>query len=302
MGYRRPRSLHLAGLSLLLGLVACSSDDTGPSSSPITEDNAETIGQAVISNVYASASGLSNFEFNIGGPALALAGRGSAVRSLGRAFFSETSCPSFMPDPFPDADEDGIPDNTTFSFDSATCDQDFEDGSVNYSGNVIVSDPGSTLGYDLEIDDLAIVFTPTAGDPEAIQWDGDRSLRGGPNSLSLHEAFDFTYFADGSALVRLRTGWDVNFAADEPGSISEVGMLPAGDLTVDGGFNVEGPGEQYLLQVETVSPLQYDPACLDFVGGTLRAFVRGDEGEGAVQVTWGACGTEPNIIFVGQTT
>jgi hypothetical protein len=294
--------MHLAGLSLLVGLAACSSDDNGPSSGSITEDNAETIGQAVIANVYASASGFFTYEFNLEGPAFALSGTGSATRGLGRAFFSETSCPSFMPDPFPDADEDGIPDNTTFSFDSATCDQNDENGSVNFSGNVIVSDPGSALGYDLEIDDLSIVFTPTAGDPEAIQWGGDRSLRGGPNSLSLHEAFDFTYFADGSALVRLRTGWDVNFTADEPGSITEVGPLPLGDLSVDGGFNVEGPGEQFLLQVETVSPLQYDPACFDFVGGTLRAYVRDNEGEGAVQVTWGACGTEPSIIFVGQTT
>ena len=302
MGYRRSRPLHLAGLSLVLGLAACGGDDAGPSSSPITEDNAPTIGQAVIANVYASASGLSNYEFNIGGPALAVARAGFATRSLASAFFSEDSCPSFMPDPFPDADADGVPDNTTFSFDSPSCDQSGGDGSINYSGNVIVSDPGSSLGYDLVIDDLAITFTPTVGDPEAIGWGGERSLRGGPNSLSLHEAFDFTYFANGSALVRLRTGWDVDFTADEPGSISEVGMLPAGDLTVDGGFNVEGPGEQYLLQVETVSPLQYDPACLDFVGGTLRAYVRGEEGEGAVQVTWGACGTEPNIIFVGQTT
>ena len=298
MGYRRSRPLHLAGLSLMLGLAACGGDDTGPSSSSITEDDAPTIGQAVIANVYASASGLANYEFNIAGPSLAIARSGFATRSFARAFFSEDSCPSFLPDPFPDADADGIPDNTTFSFDSATCDQDFEDGSVNYSGNVIVSDPGTTLGYDLVIDDLTITVTPNLGDPESIRWGGGRSLRGGPNSLSLEEAFEFTYYADGSPLVLLRTAWDVEFVADDPGSITEVGALPDGDLTVDGGFDVEGPGDRFLLVIDTVSPLQYDATCLDFVGGTIRAYARGREEEGAVQVTFNACGVEPSIIYV----
>ncbi|HSE27983.1 MAG TPA: hypothetical protein VLA95_07100, partial [Gemmatimonadales bacterium] len=76
--------------------------------------------------------------------------------------------------------------------------------------------------------------------------------------------------------------------------------LPAGDLDVDGGFVVEGQGERFILVVNTLAPLSWDPVCFDFVGGTVRVYAQGRESEGAVQVTFNACGVAPSIVFVSN--
>lgn len=300
MRFPARRSLQIAGLALILGLAACGSDSTAPQSNSITEADAESIGYAVMGSLYGSAFGMTYYEFSLFGPLLARGPAAAAVRGNVQ-FFSPTSCPSYEPDPFPDADTDGVPDNTTFSFDSETCDTSNESGTTDYHGAVRVTDPGANLGYDLDIIGLGITYTPADDSPtEGIEWDGFRQLRGNASAISLAEGFDFRYLADGSPVLRMRTEWDVDFVADVAGSIAFGSDLPAGDLDVDGGFVVEGQGERFILVVNTLAPLSWDPVCFDFVGGTVRVYAQGRESEGAVQVTFNACGVAPSIVFVSN--
>ena len=294
------RSAQFAGLSLVLALAACGGDSTSPTSDSIAEEDAEAIGFAVAGSLYGSLYGITDYEFSLFGPLVLNRGPAAAAYRGNIQLFSPTSCPSFEPDPYPDTDADGVPDNTTFSFNSESCDSSDETGTTDYHGSVQVSDPGSNAGYDLEINGLGITFTPAdpAQDSEGIEWDGFRNLQGNSSAVSLAEAFDFRFQIDGSTLVRLRTQWDVDFLADVDGSIVFGDPVPAGDLDVDGALTVEGEGQRFILVVNTLSPLGWDPACGDFTSGTFRAFAQGREGEGAVQVTFNACGVAPTIVFV----
>lgn len=295
-------SVQSAGLALALGLAACGGDSTSPSSDSITADDAESVGYAVMATVYSSAYGMMDYEFSLFGPLFAARGPAAASFRSDIAKFSPTSCPSFEPDPFPDADEDGVPDNTVFSFDSATCDDESESGITDYFGSVRVSDPGANAGYDLDINGLGIDFTPA--DPEqpteGIRWDGFRSLNGNASAVSLSEGFAFRFLVDDATVLRMATQWDVDFLADTPGTIAFGEILPAGDLDVDGALTVEGEGQRFILVVNTLDPLAWDPVCEDFVDGTFRAYAQGRESEGAVQVSFNACGVAPTIVFLSN--
>lgn len=293
------KSAQIAGLALALALAACGGDSTSPTSDSIAEEDAEAIGFAVAGTLYGSVSGLTDYEFSLFGPLLLNRGPAAAYRGNVQ-LFSPTSCPSFEPDPFPDADGDGVPDNTTFSWDSESCDSSDDAGTTDFHGSVRVSDPGANAGYDLDINGLGITFTPAdpAQDSEGVEWEGFRHLQGNSSAVSLAEGFDFRFLVDGSTLLRLRTQWDVDFLADVAGSIAYGDPVPAGDLDVDGALTVEGEGQRFILVVNTLSPLGWDPACSDFTSGTFRAFAQGRESEGTVQVTFNACGVAPTIVFV----
>lgn len=300
MRFHPRRPVQIAGLALALGLAACGGDSTAPRSDSITEADAESIGYAVMGSLYGSLYGLTDYEFSLFGPLVLSRGPALGVRGNPQ-LFGPTDCPSFEPDPFPDADTDGVPDNTVFSFDSDTCDETTESGTTNYFGSVRVSDPGANVGYDLEINGLGITFTPSGpGNSEGIRWDGFRSLQGNSSFVSLDEGFDFSYLVGPSTVLRLRTQWDVSFTADVAGSIAFGADLPAGDLDVDGALTAEGEGERFILVVNTLAPLAWDPVCGDFVAGTVRIYAQGRESEGAVQVTFNACGVAPTIVFVSN--
>jgi hypothetical protein len=300
MRFHPRRPVQIAGLALALGLAACGGDSTAPRSDSISEADAESIGYAVMGSLYGSLYGMTDYEFSLFGPLFSVQGTALGVRGNPQ-LFSPTSCPSFEPDPFPDADGDGVPDNTVFSFDSATCDETTESGTTNYFGSVRVSDPGSNVGYDLEINGLGITFTPAGpGNSEGIRWDGFRALQGNSSAISLDEDFEFRYLVGPSTVLRLRTQWDVSFLADVAGSIEFGSVLPAGDLDVDGAVTAEGEGERFILVVNTLAPLVWDPVCDDFVDGTVRIFAQGRESEGAVQVNFNACGVAPTIVFVSN--
>jgi hypothetical protein len=302
MRFYARRPVQLAGLAMALGLAACSSDSNSPPSDAITAEDAESIGYALMGSIEGSALAMTDFSFSPFGPVLAVGPTFRTARPQALMFAGPTDCPSFEPDPAPDADSDGVPDAMTYSFDSETCDEETADGTIDYSGAVHVSDPGATLGYDLTIDGLRIHFTPSgAGSTESIDWDGFRSLRGSSSAILLDEAFEFGYSIGGDQLILLRTTWDLDFVADTPGSIT-YGDLPAGTLSVDGGFDIVGDNARFILIVDTVQPLDYDPLCADFVGGVIRAWAQGRESEGAVQVTFNACGVAPSVVFVSNPT
>jgi hypothetical protein len=295
---------RLAGLMLALGAAACGGDSTTARPDPLptepppgglTEGDAVTVTLAVFTGLHFSIAAITETTPSPGGP---LSGVVFGIaQGTGLRLSSEAGCPSFEPDPFPDDDGDGVPDRTTFSFDSAACDIDVSAGTVDRRGTFLVSDPGPGPGYDLAFVGVGVTVIPRGGAADEALSSGTRRLRGNGSAVSLEEAVDFRYRRNAVPTFRHRTDWRVDFTAEEPGTITSR-LLPDGEFEVQGLLTYEEDATRFDLVVETVAPVGFDSGCTSFERGTVRAYLQGREGEGEVRMTFNGCGAAPTITFV----
>jgi hypothetical protein len=296
------RFAALAVPALALALVACGGDgSTGPDPEPVEQADAVTIRNLLVPSLAYATTGLETFEVSITGPVAPFGEPGIApAGSVGPLLSGLNDCPSFEPDPAPDADADGVPDGTTFSFDTETCDITNEAGILDRRGTVRVSDPGADFGYDLEFDGFGLIrIAAPGGDLQAARSDGRRKLRGSSAAVHLREQLDFRYEADPGAGYRITTDWGLHFTATVPGTIGGEN-LPAGTLVVFGEATLVFGERRLDLVIDTEEGLVHSPDCDALVGGTLRVFAPGREAEGEVRVTFNACGQEPTVEFVAD--
>lgn len=279
-------SRRLLGLLLATAALGACSDDTGPQDTPITAQDAATIGAAAASTadlaLVAIAPGVPDFSTGFL-PFLAV---GRRVPGLHLAPpDSLPNCPAAAD--ATDTDGDGVPDDATWTFNAADCTRtDLEGNSSVVTGAVGISDPGLTPGYDLSIQALSARFYQS-GDPDPalqLDLDGTWGLRGTSDALTLDQHYNFALTFDGHTTVLANT-LDVAFDA-AAGDIAWGVPLPDGTLSIDGQWQVTAADRAYQLVLNTLTPLAYDDACGGFVGGALQAFGDG----GMVTVTWTACG------------
>jgi hypothetical protein len=294
---------RLAGLVLALGLAACGEEGAPPGPGPFPTDpppggltaaDAGPIADAVIPGLHLSIEAITEPTPSVAGPLFGVAA--AATLGGGARLSSPASCPSFEPDPFPDADGDGVADRTTFSFDSAACDIEVSTGTIDRRGTFLVSDPGAGPGYDLAFIGVGVIVIPTGGASDEAESSGTRRLRGNASAVSLDEAIDFQYRVNSIPTLRHRTDWRVDFTAREPGRITAA-ALPDGEFEVDGGLTLEEAGRRLDLVVQTLEPVVFDSGCESFESGTVRAYLQGREGGGEVRVTFNGCGTAATITF-----
>jgi hypothetical protein len=295
---------RFAGLALAVGVAACGGDGstarpdplpTEPPSGGLTEGDAVTVTLAVFTGLHFSIAAITETTPSVGGPLSGIVFGGA--QDAGLRLSSEAGCPSFVPDPFPDADGDGVPDRTTFSFDSAACDIEVSTGTIDRRGTFLVSDPGAGPGYDLAFVGVGATVIPRGGAADESGSSGTRRLRGAGSAVSLEEAVDFRYRRNSIPTFRHRTDWRVDFTAAEPGTITSR-SLPDGEFAVEGLLTYEEDATRFDLVVETVEPVGFDSGCTSFESGTVRAYLQGREGGGEVRVTFNGCGTAPTITFL----
>ncbi len=299
------------GLSLALGAAACS--DNGPATVELTAANSPVVAAAAIQAMNLSLDGLDSdavdiagFAGSFGAPVMA------AIYPNGQpaAFSGPNGCPSFTPDPPVDSDGDGVPDNALFTFDPQFCTFQGDSGTMMITGSVRVSDPASVaIGVDVAFNQVTFAqFQNGATDPVlALVYDGTRSLRGQPTSLTLDENFS-VFVQAGGEQAGFSNVASLSFTPTGGATIDFDLDLPNGDVDWNGTFSAQSPEGFFVLTVETVQTLSYDAACLNpesgegsIVAGVLRLSAASSDGAGVVQVTFNGCGVEPTVEFAGST-
>jgi len=293
--HNTPRLLAGALLVVAAGLGACS-DSSGPSSDPLTAQNAQSVGAAAASTADLALLAINPSvpTFGDGFPLLFAAGRPLAPR-LGFAPPAGSipeGCPAASS--LTDTDGDGVPDNAIWTYTAELCTEtDIEGNSSVITGNVGLSDPGLTAGYNLDLNSLTASYYPNGATTPAarLAMDGQWALRGTSDALSLDQQYNFALTIGGHSAVLSNT-LDVSFDA-AAGNIAWGVPLPDGTLAIDGAWQVDADDQSHHLVLYTLTPLAYDDACGGFVGGVLQA--TGDGGE--VQTTWTACGVHTSTFI-----
>jgi hypothetical protein len=290
------RSHGLASFLALasLALAACS-DNTEPSTDPLTAQNAQAVGAAAASTADLALLAVNPMvpTFGDGFALLFAAGRPLAPRPAFAppAGSPPEGCPAASS--LTDTDGDGVPDDATWTYTAELCTEtDIEGNSSVITGSVGLSDPGLTAGYDLDLNSLtATYYENGATTPAArLAMDGQWGLRGTSDALSLAQHYNFALTVGNHSAVLANT-LDVAFdaAADD---IAWGVPLPDGTLTIDGAWQVDADDQSHHLVLYTPTPLTYDDACGGFVGGALQATGEG----GAVTVAWTACGVHTSVF------
>lgn len=301
----------IAGLGLVFGAAACS--DNGPGTPQLTAANSPVVAAAALQAMNLSLDGLdsdaidiSGFAGTLGAPVMA------AVFPNGQpaGFNAPNGCPSFSPDPPVDSDGDGVPDNALFTFDPQFCTFPGQGGTMIITGSVRVSDPASvTIGADVAFNQVTFAqFQDSTTEPLfGLIYDGTRSLRGQPTSLTLDENLS-VFVQSGAEQAGFSNDASLNFTPTGGATIDFDLDLPNGDVNWNGTFSAQSPEGFFVLTVETVQTLSYDAACLNpdsgegsIVAGVLRLSAASSDGAGVVQVTFNGCGVEPTVEFAGST-
>lgn len=283
------RLLSAVALACALGLSACDSSTSEPTTYPLNAQSAQSVGAAAASTADLALLAVNPMvpTFGDGFPLLFAAGRPLApgIALSPPAGAPPEGCPT--PSNLTDTDGDGVPDDATWTYTSDLCSEVDEDGNRNVvTGSIGLSDPGLTAGYDLDFNDLtSAYFQAGATTPIAhLRLNGQWGLRGTSDALTLDQHYNFALTLDGHTTVLANT-LDVAFDA-AAGNIAWGVPLPDGTLSIDGQWQVTAADRAHQLVLNTLTPLAYDDACGGFVGGALQAFGDG----GMVTVTWTACG------------
>lgn len=302
------RKLQAAGLvsvlSLSLALGACGSDEN-----TITDQTAQAVGvtlAAEVSGMPASFTATSVAGGSVGGGFF-------APRAFGLAHWAapgfrpnlvNQACNPTVDDPT-DADQDGVPDDATFTFSQANC----TTGNFYITGLVHIIDPSPTaVGYGGTFTNFLAYIAGTGGDFFSIELDGSHGVLGTPTTAKLSE--NLTTQVDGQSGSQTLHGtltniWDIDFAAAVGQTIVMDDVLPDGDFDINGGFVYDINGERVSFTVRTETALAYDSSCVlehPFSAGQLRAHVGGPNGQVYVQVTYTGCGIDPSVVLIGRNS
>ena len=288
------RLLTGALLATTIGLGACS-DSSGPSTTPLSASNAADVGAAVASTADLALVGIAPTipNFGTGFPLFFANGRSIGGGMTFSPPDSLPNCPSASN--LTDTDGDGVPDNAMWTFSAADCTQtDIEGNRSVVTGTVVLTDPGLTAGYDLQLNSLTGQYYQSGDTSPVLQliMDGDWSLRGTSETIAADQ--DYTYVLTvQNERVTLANDLAVAFNAANGTAISWGVPLPDGTISIDGAWRVSSSRETHALTLTTVTPLSYDAECAGIAAGVIAA--RGDGG--TVRVTWTACGVHTDTFI-----
>ncbi len=293
MLFRPNAALAAACFASLTLLAACGDDDNGPNrdDTELTQAEADAISNELREEIagLSATTSLSSL-FNPGNPP-AVAG---AVRA---------PCPALSEDPVTDADEDGIPDDLTATFNPADC------IFTSWGGQAVLTLDGAVRVEDLSASDpaLRISFDDFEGlftyNNRAFrrEADGKVQLETSVTGFSGYDSTSVEQEATGRPDATLKKGWSIAFtsAAEDDFTVNQ--PLPDGVFDLNGSLRRTWGDKVREFNVTTVEPLEYDASCVSddrIVAGELDAEFDSDEHHATVNIVWNGCGVEPTVTIV----
>lgn len=306
----------------VLALAAC-----GESTAPlnVTPEQLESMGDAVAAEIEAGVMQLTAQDVmstSGGAPAFARVPTSSPMlsRSLSRSLsFSRSGSASARVDecgvpsqnPPTDTDGDQVPDNLSVTFSLPACHYAQEDGAMDLTGVMRISDPqpataGAALNFAL--DNFRLSFSGSEGTFSVLR-DGSAAVSATTGGLS--QTLDWSEVAEISGFPRVTAdiNWTASFAAAQGQTITAGQPLPDGAYQANGSVGYRQGNRTAAFSVTTLAPLQYSAECAagmatgatmtPFTSGRVRVGVSGQEGRGFVEVTYAACNMA-TVVLVAQ--
>jgi hypothetical protein len=208
------------------------------------------------------------------------------------------ACVTVTPSPLVDTDGDGVADSATYTFD---CSKDGVIFASSKTGTLLITDPSSVAGvwgFDSTSDLTETNTNKITGKTVTEVRKGSRSPRKTADQVVQSHNITVTRSVTDQPTATITNLWNYTFNASTPGSIAMGQPLPAGTASLAGNWSFSRDGKSRTYTVSTISPLQYDPSCTDrlkIVGGKLRGTLANNSGDGFIEITFGACGTEPTV-------
>lgn len=312
----------LASAGMVLAGCGGGNDDSG--NTDLTPAQAEAVGQAAVGQVGGLASGFTHFNTpDVGGLGAGFfapraAGSAVLVRTMSRldpriahgvAHINADNCTPSQSS-VTDTDNDGIPDDDTITFSAANC--TFPDTTdqgvpvtVVVTGTVRLQDTdGATVfyGYHVGVTGFTVTVADSQGNSGVTRVNGIYDVSVANDQATTSENITSSLSLNGSRLYGDHTTLVVAYLPTG-GSISpSATQLPAGDLTLTGGYTWSGQLGQvsgnWGFVLDTPIPLHYDGACSDpefvFASGQLKGAINLRQTVG-FQVDYGGCGVEPTV-------
>ncbi len=272
--------------SLMLGLGACSDSTDSSGGATISAAESSDIGEAVADEVDQSVGSLS-----VDGAAGGVLPLGSSCATV-----SNTT----------DTDDDGAPDNATFTFALPACSfTGFRGGSLEITGTVDLSDPtpsSADFAYQATLHDLEFKFTGPQGNLSfTATRNGTRVLSGNASGASLSNNITVERTFPVRQPAAVTHNLLLTFTPD-PGESLVLGQpLPNGTFVKSGTFTWTRGSNTRTFVVTTVTPLVWDASCTTdrkIASGEIHATLGGG---GYVRTVWSGCGVDPVRTFVPAT-
>ena len=296
----RPALAGAAFASLTLLLAACSGDDNGPTNddTELSQAEATAIGDELRQEIASLASTTNLGTILDPGGDIPVSAGFKGPRSALRA-----PCPAWSEDVPTDADEDGIPDDLTATFNPTDC------IFTSWGGQATLTLDGAIRVRDISETDpaLRITFEDFEGlftyNNKALHRTANGSVQlavlgdgfAGYDSTSVEQ--ELTDHPDAS----LRKGWSISFEAESAEDFSIGQPLPDGVFNLNGSLRRTWGDKVRRFEVTTVAGLEYDASCLAddrIVAGELNAEFQSTEHQATVNVVWNGCGVAPTVTIV----
>lgn len=287
--YRPFRLSALAGL-MAIAAAGCSSGSSSPSTPALSDVLADSLGEAIVSDINVSTAGATT----TGASATFDASAGAEL--AGPALSPPTCTVTRSPSSPPNSDGDPVPDSVRISF--SGCVIDFPGESDTLVGTIDDIDPTPTVtdrAIKRVFSDYGWVMVRTAtGRVRSILMSGTRMAIRDSSTITQTDSnmtTTFTY-ANGNAATHDRT-WSFLFTADTANTIQPDAALPAGTWTVNGNSIWTHGSRTFMLALSTPTPVHFDPACTDeprFDAGVTRIVVTRAGGTSTVTIQFTGCG------------
>jgi len=288
---RTTRNACTLAAATLVALVIAACTDTQspppPSTSGLSQPEAQAVGDVVASDVAALPEGMT------------FSGSGSGLLTQLAAPTAAGTTPACTPTRTPaspaNSDGDPIPDSVHVDF--TGCTGSGGSYTVTISGTIDFVDPTPTttdFGLRTRYTDFTRSVTNTAtSQTRSTKENGVREVIASASGLQETETnfrTDHT-FPNGTTASHVRD-WSVTFTPDQGGTIQH-DHLPSGTLAVSGTSTWTSGSSSYSLSINTNPPLHYNATCTvgpRFDAGTVTAQVTKNGVTTTVTVTFTACG------------
>lgn len=287
--HRPFRLTALAGL-MAFAAVGCSSGNSSPSTPALSDILADSLGEAIVSDINVSTAGATT----TGASATFNASAGAEL--AGPALSPPTCTVTRSPSSPTNSDGDPVPDSVRISF--TGCVIVFPGESDTLVGTIDYIDPTPTVtdrAIKRVFTDYGWVMVRTvSGRVRSILVSGTRMAIRDSSTITQTDSnmtTTFTY-ANGNSATHDRT-WSFLFTADTANTIGPDSALPAGTWTVNGNSTWTHGSRTFDLALSTPTPLHFDPACTNeprLDAGVTRIVVTRSGGTSTVTIQFTGCG------------